>query len=121
LTGTLTTNPPDVHVCENPAVVAAAADRLGSRSRPLICTNGRPSGAARRLLAALRDSNTQMWVRADDDSAGQDIVRELRTIAPAAKLWRYTQRERDSTHTRYEEQDLDLLLSDLDVAAQRAP
>lgn len=32
-------------VCENPSVVAAAADRLGSRCRPLVCTEGIPSTA----------------------------------------------------------------------------
>jgi uncharacterized protein (TIGR02679 family) len=31
-----------VFVCENPTIVAAAAHRLGSRSSPLICTEGQP-------------------------------------------------------------------------------
>ena len=31
-----------VFVCENPSVVAAAADRLGRRCRPLLCTEGSP-------------------------------------------------------------------------------
>src|SRR5437899_9898990 len=30
--------PISIYVCENPSVIAAAAERLGSRSLPLICT-----------------------------------------------------------------------------------
>ncbi|HEY2982090.1 MAG TPA: TIGR02679 family protein, partial [Anaerolineales bacterium] len=33
---------PRVYVCENPTVVAAAANRLGARSAPLICVEGQP-------------------------------------------------------------------------------
>ena len=39
-----------VFVCENPAVLAAAARNLGARCPALICTQGQPSAAARRLL-----------------------------------------------------------------------
>jgi hypothetical protein len=34
-----------VFICENPVVVAHAADRLGSECAPLVCTSGQPSAA----------------------------------------------------------------------------
>ncbi len=43
---------PVVYVCENPAVLRAAAAELGGRCAPLICTEGVPSAACHRLLAS---------------------------------------------------------------------
>jgi hypothetical protein len=101
-------------VCENPAVVAAAADRLGDRCRPLVCTNGQPFGAARRLLTSLA-AGAELRVRAGDDPAGQQIVAHLCKLLPTATLWRYQRRTMDvETPPRYEEQELDTLLADLD-------
>lgn len=34
-----------VHVCENANIVAIAADRLGPRCAPLVCTDGMPAAA----------------------------------------------------------------------------
>jgi hypothetical protein len=65
----------DVYVCENPSVLIAAADQLGESSRPLVCTNGRPSAAALRLLTGLAEGGTSIHVRADDDTSGQAIDR----------------------------------------------
>ncbi|GAA4256394.1 TIGR02679 domain-containing protein [Dactylosporangium darangshiense] len=113
LRGTFTSPATDVYVCENPAVLAAAADRLGVSSRPLICTNGRPTCAARRLIAVLAAAGVRLWIRADDDPAGQQIVNEVHMIAPAAQLWRYERRDATDGQRRYEEQDLPLLLADL--------
>lgn len=101
----------DVYVCENPSVLIAAADQLGSSSRPLVCTNGRPSAAALRLLTGLAECGTSIHVRADDDTAGQAIVATVRRATPNAALWRFEARPPDSP--RYEEQDLPLLLQDL--------
>ena len=101
----------DVYVCENPSVLIAAADQLGKSSRPLVCTNGRPSAAALRLLTGLAESGTSIHVRADDDSAGQAIVATVRRAIPDAKLWRFE--ARPPGLPRYEEQDLPLLLQDL--------
>jgi uncharacterized protein (TIGR02679 family) len=63
-----------VFVCENPAVLAAAARRLGPRCPAMICTQGQPSAAARRLLAAIAG---QVRWRGDFDWTG------LRTTADA--------------------------------------
>jgi len=43
---------PTVYVCENPAVLRAAAAELGCGCAPLVCTEGIPSAACHRLLAA---------------------------------------------------------------------
>ncbi len=101
----------DVYVCENPSVLIAAADQLGKSSRPLVCTNGRPSAAALRLLTGLAEGGTSIHVRADDDTAGQAIVATVRRVIPDAKLWRFE--ARPPGLPRYEEQDLPLLLQDL--------
>ena len=78
---TFATQVSEVYVCENPAVVAAAANALGALSRPLICTNGRPSCATRRLIAGLASAGVTMWIRADDDHVGQQIVEEVADLA----------------------------------------
>jgi uncharacterized protein (TIGR02679 family) len=112
LTGTFGCDAPDVYVCENPSVLIAAADQLGSRSCPLVCVNGRPSAAARRLLTGLAASGAILHVRADADTAGREIVAGLQAVIPRTRLWRYSLEP--APGSRYEEQDLDLLLSDLD-------
>ena len=112
LTGTVGSDAPEVYVCENPSVLIAAADQLGPRSFPLVCTNGRPSAAARRLLGCLAGGGTVLHVRADDDTAGREIVSALKTAIPGMRLWRYSLDA--SSRPRYEEQDLKLLLRDLD-------
>lgn len=53
-----------------------------------------------------------LHIRADDDTAGQEIVNALRSSIPATRLWRYHQRP--PAAPRYEEQDLAALLADLD-------
>jgi uncharacterized protein (TIGR02679 family) len=118
LSGTFRTDQPDVFVCENPSVLIAAADTLGALSLPLVCTNGRPSAAAVRLLAGLASGGTNVHVRADDDPAGQEIVAGLRSSIPDARLWRFVMRP--PATPRYEEQDIEVLLSDLnrDLEAQ---
>ncbi len=112
LTGTFRSAARQVYVCENPSVIIAAGDRLGARARPLICMNGRPSAATRRLLSGLAAHGTTLHVRADDDDAGQDIVSGLHGAIKGIRLWRYALRP--PARPRYEEQCLDLLLGDLD-------
>jgi uncharacterized protein DUF2399 len=88
--------------------VAAARCRL----LPLVCTNGRPSAAALRLLTGLATTGTTLYIRADDDPSGQEIVARLQVAIPGLSLWRFALRPPASP--RYEEQDLALLLRDLD-------
>jgi uncharacterized protein (TIGR02679 family) len=67
----LTAMPPrltanEVFVCENPAILRAAAARLGPRSAPVVCTEGVPSLACWRLL----DGVARIHWRNDFDWAG---------------------------------------------------
>jgi uncharacterized protein (TIGR02679 family) len=105
----------EAYVCENPAVVVATADQLGERSRPLICTNGQPSGATRRLLTRLAASGTRLHLRADDDPTGQEIVASLRALLPTSSYWRYNPRDQSEARAapRYEEQDIGFLVADI--------
>lgn len=97
---------PEVFVCENPAIVEAAADAFGAASCPLVCTFGVPNLAATTLLSALAPSTT-LRVRADGDAVGWSIVGRLLEL-PGAERWRMP----DGLKA-YEEELLDDLLSDL--------
>jgi uncharacterized protein (TIGR02679 family) len=68
--GPLTVDAPLVHVCENPAVLRAAAGRLGERSAPLLCTEGVASVACRLLVAAARRGGAVVRWRNDFDWPG---------------------------------------------------
>nr|WP_081635604.1 TIGR02679 domain-containing protein [Nocardia sp. BMG111209] len=81
--------PPRIYVCENPTVVEAAADELGERCAPLICTDGVPALAALDLIAGAADAGIEVRVRADIDATGFVIVDAVRTAAPGAGLWRF--------------------------------
>ena len=80
--------PSTVYVCENPAVVAAAADRLGSRSAPLVCVEGQPNTAARRLLEGLVDAGWTLRYHGDFDWGGIRIA-NLVMDRHGAKPWRF--------------------------------
>lgn len=62
-----------VFVCENPVVVAHAADRLGAASAPLVCVDGIPNTAARRLLTELRGAGASLRYHGDFDWGGLRI------------------------------------------------
>lgn len=111
LSGQFGCEAPEVYVCENPSVVIAAADQLGTGTLPLVCTNGRPSAAVRRLLTGLAAGGATIHARADDDATGRDIIAALRAAIPSTRLWRYP--PVPAARPRYEEQDLPLLLQDL--------
>ena len=59
-----------VLVCENPTMVAAVTDRLGSRTPPLVCTDGQPSGAVQTLLGQLSDAGAALAFHVDFDGGG---------------------------------------------------
>lgn len=82
---------PRVAVCENPAVVAAAAHRLDGRkpTLPLVCTDGMPDVAADRLLSALADAGTEIAFHCDFDWGGIRIGNVL-TARYDAVPWRFT-------------------------------
>lgn len=72
-------------LCENPGVVASAADRLGPTCAPLICTEGVPSTALFSLLAQLRPINLRFHT--DFDWMGLRIGNQLIQFAGALP-WR---------------------------------
>lgn len=96
----------EVFVCENPAIVEAAADRFGAASKPLVCTFGNPGLAATTLLGRLAP-RTRLRVRADGDTVGWRIVERLLRFE-GAHPWRMP-----AGFSLYEEEILDDLLADL--------
>lgn len=77
-----------VFVCENPNLVAIAADRLGARCAPLVCTDGMPAAAQRTLLAQLARSGARLRVHADFDGPGLGIAGQVMR-AFGAEPWRF--------------------------------
>ncbi|HEX3648032.1 MAG TPA: TIGR02679 family protein [Pseudonocardiaceae bacterium] len=77
-----------VHLCENPIVLASAADELGSRCPPLVCLSGQPSIAVVRLLELLAGSGASFAYHGDFDWGGIRIANALRTRIDWTP-WRY--------------------------------
>ena len=73
----LTWNVADVFICENPCVTALAADQLGPRSHPLICTDGQPTTAVMHLLDSLRSAGSRLHFHGDFDWGGLRIGNHL--------------------------------------------
>jgi uncharacterized protein (TIGR02679 family) len=78
----------EVFVCENPNIVAIAADRLGPACAPLVCTDGMPSAAQQTLLSQLAAAGARLRYHGDFDWAGLSIgnfvIREF-----GAEPWRF--------------------------------
>ncbi|MFK0281160.1 TIGR02679 family protein [Streptomyces sp. NPDC090499] len=84
----ITTATGDVHVCENPAVLSAAADALGPACPPMVCLQGQPSAAALTLLRGLSARGAVLLHHADFDWGGVRIATALGRVAPW-RPWRY--------------------------------
>lgn len=83
------TAPALVHVCENPAVLATAAETLGVASPPLVCLQGQASAAAVALLRHLHAHGTTLHYHGDFDWGGLRIASALLRRVPWHP-WRYT-------------------------------
>jgi uncharacterized protein (TIGR02679 family) len=79
---------PRVYACENPVVVAAAADRLGAACPPLVCVEGYPNQAALKLLVRLA-RYTELHYHGDFDWDGLRIANRLLEAIPF-RPWRFT-------------------------------
>ncbi|MFD0266007.1 TIGR02679 family protein [Streptomyces sp. NPDC127106] len=78
-----------VHVCENPAVLAAAADAHGQDCAPLVCLQGQPSAAALALLRHLHEGGATVHYHGDFDWGGLRIASVLLRSVPW-RPWRFT-------------------------------
>lgn len=76
-----------VYLCENPSVVAAAAEVAGAGSRPLICLDGQPTTAVRLLLDALRQTGVVLRYHGDFDWGGLRIANRV-VIDHGCEPWR---------------------------------
>jgi uncharacterized protein (TIGR02679 family) len=77
-----------VHACENPAIVALAADRLGCRCPPLVCVNGQPRAATLLLLRSLVAAGAHLLHHGDFDWGGVRIGNVLHSRLPVAP-WQF--------------------------------
>jgi uncharacterized protein (TIGR02679 family) len=59
-----------VHVCENPNLLAIAADACGPACPPMVCTDGMPAAAQRTLLMQLRHAGARLLYHGDFDWPG---------------------------------------------------
>ena len=78
----------EVFVCENPNLLAIAADRLAARCAPLVCTEGMPAAAQRCLLAQLAAAGARLHYHGDFDWPGLHIANQVMR-AHAARPWRF--------------------------------
>jgi uncharacterized protein (TIGR02679 family) len=77
-----------VYVCENPNLLAIAADHWGSDCAPLVCTDGMPAAAQRCLLSQLARARARLCYHGDFDwpglHIGNTVMREF-----GAHPWRF--------------------------------
>lgn len=66
-----------VFVCENPNLLAIAADRLGARCAALVCTDGMPAAAQRTLLSQLAQAGARLRYHGDFDWPGLQIANHV--------------------------------------------
>lgn len=78
-----------VYVCENPSVIASAANKLGCRSAPLVCVEGQVKTAARLLLHQLAAAGARLAYHGDFDWGGIRIA-NLVISQFGAFAWRYS-------------------------------
>ncbi len=77
-----------IRLCENPAVILRAEDRLGAAAGPLICTGGWPGSAVCALLDVLRDAGATFEHHGDFDWEGLAIHNWLRERYDV-RAWRF--------------------------------
>ena len=77
-----------IRLCENPAVVLRAEDRLGVAAGPLICTGGWPGSAVCAVLDVLRDAGSTFEHHGDFDWEGLAIHSWLRQRYDV-RAWRF--------------------------------
>ncbi len=87
-------------ICENPVVIAAAADELGSHCPPLVCVGGQPSAAGWRLLDLLAAGGAEFRYHGDFDWGGIRIACAVRERMNQGQVrWQPWQYDRDAYET----------------------
>ena len=77
-----------VFVCENPNLLAIAADRWGRCCAPMVCTDGMPAAAQRCLLSQLAQAEARLCYHGDFDWPGLHIGNYVLREYGAAS-WRF--------------------------------
>jgi uncharacterized protein (TIGR02679 family) len=78
----------NVYVCENPNLLAIAADHWGADCAPLVCTDGMPAAAQRCLLSQLAKARARLCYHGDFDWPGLHIGNTVMREHGAAP-WRF--------------------------------
>ena len=78
----------EVFVCENPNLIAIAADRWGAGCAPMVCTDGMPAAAQRCLLSQLAEAGAELRYHGDFDWPGLRIANHVMR-EHAAQPWRF--------------------------------
>jgi len=77
-----------VHVCENPNLLAIAADHWGRNCAPIVCVEGMPAAAQQCLLSQLAQAGALLYYHGDFDwpglRIGNYVMREF-----GARPWRF--------------------------------
>jgi uncharacterized protein (TIGR02679 family) len=76
-----------VRICENRSIIEAAADELGAKCPPLVCTSGDPTLAGRRLLEVLAAAGADLRYHGDFDWEGIGIANGV--VRAGVRPWRY--------------------------------
>lgn len=69
--------PMTIYICENPTVVSAAAEALGERCAPLVCTDGRPVVAVSCLIEHAARQGCTLRYHGDFDWPGVEMATEV--------------------------------------------
>ena len=78
----------EIYVCENPNLLAIAADELGAGCAPLVCTDGMPAAAQRCLLSQLARAGARLRYHGDFDWPGLGIGNHIMR-QHGATPWRF--------------------------------
>jgi len=103
--------PAVVRICENPAVLRAAAARFGRAGGAMVCTEGQPSVAFARLAQLLVRAGCELWTHGDFDWPGVRIVGALLRYH-GARPWRMTADDYRAAVAGSEVDDLQALAGD---------
>ncbi|MEU1624888.1 TIGR02679 family protein [Streptomyces sp. NPDC020096] len=97
--GDLHLPPTDVHITENPSILALALRRFGPDCPPLVCTAGWPNSAVILLLRQLTSAGAPLHYNGDFDGEGLRIAAHV-LAATGATVWRMSAADYRAAHAR---------------------